>query len=255
MKPINLTILGGCIDGLRFKGIAKENLFQDVLRKKVLNEQNIELNHNTVEYTNLAEITHKLEVRNKTVPVSVLIFMVRSIVFLNRSKCIKRTRNGIILAYNDENENLTHVPPRKWATKIKKIKLFEYLLPKIHFFLTFFVNVPLGKLYNKLIRKSTVEAFEKAILELQQFAINNNTQFIVIAPLITTNKYIRFYTTSFHKNIIRFCEEKQIQFIDIDNNNFGSSIEKYLPDQFHLTADAHNILGKKLYDFLKLTSN
>ncbi len=255
MKPINLTILGGCIDGLRFKGIAKENLFQEILRKKVLSEQNIELHHNIVEYTNLAEITHKLEVRNKTVPVSILIFMVRSIVFLNRSKFITRTRNGLMLPYNNENENLTHVAPRKWATKFKKIKLFKYLLPNIHDFLTFYINVPLGILYNKLRRKSVVEDFEKAILEVQQFTINNNAQFIVIAPLISTNKHVRLYSTSFHKNIVKFCKEKEIKLIDIDNSNFGSSIEKYLPDQLHLTAETHNFLGEKLYDYLKLTFN
>ncbi len=250
MKRINLTILGGCIDGLRFKGIPKNDLFQQQLRGLLLEKYQIDLRPNELEYTNLGRIRHQLAIRHQAEPISVVVFMVRLAVYIRHLKLVTRTQKKTVVPSRHNDVNLMHIEPRRWATRLKRWSIFRKVLPAVHNFLTIYVNAPLGILFRNS-RHDTIQYFQEVLLETSEFADALNGRLIVIAPLLSEEKTLRFYAKHFNRQMVAFCLEQNIPIINADDPAFAPGVVKYLADKHHFTPEIHRALADKLAEELK----
>jgi len=216
---VNFTFVGGCfpVQG----NLPFENLFHQLLKKKIENIHACKFNVNIIRYERFKNCLQKISTYKETKPIDILAFSVRPEPFLRLvklyykffDKAVGRKRWSLNLAFlnkiNPEKYDLLNLDTGFNPSGANDSSIIHKVLINI--------NYILGSLFgnaNYALRK-----YLKLINEIINFSKRNNIQLVIIGPPMRTNTLIERFLS---KKLDRFIKKSLL--ISSDNFISGSDL-------------------------------
>lgn len=256
MEKINILIVSGCMAIQTFKGnIKPEELYHVVLKDYFLENYNILLNFEIVNYDELSPCYYKIVENFESKPADIILFQVRGhyyldmILFYTTYKTIERKDLSIIYKHKVSiQKNTNFIESTKNKLKNKNNLASVYIL-KIYFFIKYGLLWPFGYFVGYLLgsEKFAKNEYKKLILNVQKFATLNNVPILFLGvtsrPKSKTENLLSLRLNQYAEKLIQSFGGT---YIDIFEKYTIKNDYKFSTDNLSLSKIGHKEVADKL---------
>lgn len=256
-KVVNMTILSGClaIQNKVYCYVKEEDLFQNVIKAEVAKSSDIHIQNNIIHYLTPEEVKKRLEVRNKTLPIDVIVFVVRPNLYLKvlaTNTAIPQRDKPTSAPLPDQQQ--PHLM-QAWARGRRAIVTFlkqNAILYKVSVFVRSCFHTikhlyvyTLGSLAGN--SKNAESLFTDSLEYLVDYSSSNTMQLIVVGPISSIRSVVEnAIVKRLNRKLKHMATSYGTTYIDITGTHTSDGIYKFIRGDFHFNEHGHKEIAQKI---------